>query len=124
MRIALDIARAIFISWEFAAVLCASGLLLSYPAAPAFIGKKLLTDATLLTWLFALPGAAALWGAKQAKEILAPAAPAQNAYLRSWPDYWRIKLRVFTGMAWIGAAFLTAVVMRLVGDDFSQTLIG
>jgi hypothetical protein len=120
----LDLMRAIFVSAEFVVAIAAGCLLLTIPAAPALIGKKLLADPALLTWLLALPGGALLWAAVQAKEVLAPASPAQNVYLRAWPEYWRLKLRVLVGIGWLVATCIVAVAMWLFRDDLTQRAIG
>ena len=122
---ATECVRCVLVSWEFAFVLAVMGATVAYPSLPQVIGTKALHgDANFFSWLLAVPCALLAWSAVQAWKILGPATAEQNAKLRSWPAYWRLKLRTFIGMFWIVLSCGLALAVWLFKSDLSEVAIG
>ena len=122
--VGIDALRVAFLSWECAIALAMWTLWLTYPSILAQLGRRVIDDGNLLPYILALPGVILIWATTQAKAVLAPASAAQNVQLRAWPDYWRLKIRVLLGLAWIVASCCISLVTWIFRADFASDVVG
>ena len=121
-----DLLRIIFVSWEFVVALATTILFFGYPSPLALLGIKVLADGDgdLTKYSLALPGLILVWALAEGKRILAPASAGQNAQLRAWPKYWRLKSRVLIALGWIVLTVATALATWVFRNELPSALGG
>lgn len=117
MKTIVEYARVYLISPEVATVLAAAAILVVKPTVLEALGRTLLSGGTGLdTALFFAPFALAMLSYKWGDDILNPP---DKAALIEWPDYWRLRLRVWASLAF-AALGITAWVIGFLMLTLSQ----
>ncbi len=120
----LDIARLYLISPEVLVLALSYAVLVFYPKPLSLFGSEIVREGSVVQYIALLP--IGLLGVSYGllKDILRPVEGDKNRLLYEWPDYWRLKFRVFSALAFCLAASMVGLGFWVFKTSIAPCLLG
>lgn len=118
-----DLFRAIFVSPEVLVALIMIVIYLIFPYSFEFAGSRFKAEQELWKYLALLPGIPFAWIIKETLSVLFPMKDS-NRIIANWPDFWRLKYRVYIACGWTFLCCAGGLSAWLMNNVWSLSTVG
>ena len=120
----LELAKLIFISFEFLFLVILIAVLHYYPNIFEYVGNHFKTNNDIWKFLPTIPLLICGFSIKYAWKILMPIDSGSNRILHEWPNYWKLKYRVILSIFICITCTALSVIMWMFSSSLSAGTIG
>jgi hypothetical protein len=120
----LETIRVIVISPEFLLLLSSVAIYIHWPAPFIDIGNQFKNNNEIWKFILTLPLAICGFSIQYAWKILFPKESGSNNSLLNWPNYWKLKLRVFVSVILCAICIFSAIFILIYSSVLTEKIVG